>query len=91
MSVGRTVVEVIRLNDRVYVATKERSAPREKPVAVYLERTEDAEWIMPGDTLEWMGGSALWTPQTGERHHVPIPKIGYSGVPRPGQEDSCPA
>lgn len=84
MSVGGVVVEAIRLPDRWWINTRETVTNRE--CAIYVEHFESDEWLLAGDSLWWQGGRAYWTPQTRERQDVQIPRIGYSGVPRPTME-----
>lgn len=80
--VGGTVIEVIKLRDRVWVDTRDTYYPRDT-CAIYVRRTHDAEQVAEGDSLWWQGSEAYWTPQTLECVDRAIPRIGYSGVARP--------
>lgn len=91
MSVGGKVVEVIPLEDRIWVNTREQVwyPPEQRwhdgsECAIYVQRTFDAERIQPGDSLWWQGRDAYWTPKDRSVEDMPIPRIGYSGVSRPG-------
>lgn len=80
--VGGKVIEVIKLEGRVWVNVRDTHYQRET-CAIYVERTADAERIAVGDSLWWQGREAYWTPQTGEFEDRSIPRVGYSGVARP--------
>lgn len=81
--VGRKVIETITLNDRVWINCEGRFVE----CAIYVERTEEAESVSPGDSLWWQSNWAYWTAYDGElavgKEDVKIPRIGFSGVPRP--------
>lgn len=83
MSVGGKVTEVIIKEKSVYVDTDDNG----DACAIYMEKNESSERIRPGDIVWWQSGSAYWT--TADRKTVverDIPRIGYSGVPRPKLE-----
>lgn len=88
--IGGRVVETIILDDRVWVNITDY---RDES-AICLERTSAARTISPGDALWWNGVEAYWTPYETEDLHcerrvgpkdVPIPRVGFSGVPRPSK------
>lgn len=81
MSVGGRVVEVIVLQDRVWVNTREPSSGDE--CAIYVERTAKSRSISEGDSLWWQGRHAMWTPKNRAFFDMELERIGYSGVPRP--------
>jgi hypothetical protein len=62
MSVGGYVVETRVCADRVFIATKERTYPKDEPVCIYVELTPEARAISDGDSVWWQGGTAFWTP-----------------------------
>lgn len=98
MSVGGKVIEVLDCGDRVWVNTREQKWDADLRVmrdrrcvakgckcsecAVYVERTDAALLIEPGDSLWWQGRDAMWTPHAGGKSDRKLRRIGYSGVER---------
>jgi hypothetical protein len=59
--IGGIVTQTLRQPEgRVWVECEEEQSSRK--CAIYLERTVQAEMIMPGDSIWWQGGYAFWTP-----------------------------
>lgn len=84
--VGGTVIEVIKMDDRIWVNCKDTQWYGDE-CALYLEKTECSLGIEVGDALWWQGKKAYWTANSaGAKHDVAIPRIGYSGVSRPEGE-----
>lgn len=89
MSVGGRVIETIDCGDKVWVNTKERYWNGSKwklgdQCAIYVERNDNSLRIRFNDSLWWQGGKAYWTARDGSnKEDTPIPRIGFSGVPRP--------
>lgn len=85
MSVGGRVVETIDLPEqqRVWVNTEERASGER--CAIYVERTDAARAVSPGDSLWWQGEHAYWTPVKAGRpfSDYQLTRIGGSGVARP--------
>lgn len=96
--VGGTVTETIALPDKVWINTVDSHERRNDHCAIYVERTEQALRIKPGDSVWWQGGFAMWTPYSnlpsvrgkdaphqrgGVDYDIRIPRIGFSGVSRP--------
>lgn len=89
--VGGTVIEIIVLEDKVWLNCQEDGKPYlwNYQCAIYVERNEDSEEIRTGDKIWWQGEVALWTTKNrtvpGEKVAVDlhIPRCGFSGVPRP--------
>lgn len=89
MSVGGQVVETIDCGDVVWVDTRERYRNRDglwklcqRSVAVYVDRTDAALCIEPGDSIWWQGRDAMWTPRAGGRSDIRLKRIGFSGISR---------
>src|SRR4030095_14596049 len=85
MMIGGIVIEIIRLEDRIWVNAKNRTY--NETCAIYIECNRDSEAIRVGDSIWWQGQYAMWTPQTGEFKDRKIPRIGFSGVERPRTQD----
>lgn len=79
--IGGTVIEVIKLPNRIWVNCEEPDSTSK--CAIYVERNAASEQIQPADSVWWQGGFAMWTPYGHERTDVQIPRIGFSGVKRP--------
>lgn len=85
MSVGGKVVDVRPVSISKWWINTDDSKNPEFPnlCAIYVDPQGCP--IMEGDSLWWQGGTAYWTPQ--ERpfgvSDIPLPKIGFSGVPEP--------
>jgi 2'-5' RNA ligase/cation transport regulator ChaB len=78
-SVGGKVIETVEVApDRLWVNTLD---PGPTECAVFCD--PHGEKIQVGDSLWWQGAICYWTPQDRSRTDVKLPKIGYSGVPRP--------
>ena len=81
--VGGTVIETINAEDRIWVNCKDGA----DECAIYIELTDTARCVSPGDELWWHGRHAFWIPyHKGERvgpRDVKIPRIGNSGAPKP--------
>lgn len=79
MSIGGKVIEVVRVDERLWVNTVDSS--REE-CAIYVP---SAFSVGVGDKVWWQGSTAFWTrPEEGKERK--IPRIGFSGVPRPSEE-----
>lgn len=82
---------MIILPGKVWVDCVEQNSTSK--CAVYCERNENSEAIRPGDSFWWQCGYCMWTPylhtkakrgsKGGLDYDIRIPKIGYSGVPKP--------
>ena len=90
--VGGRVVETIILDDKVWINTTDGR----DECAIYVEKTPEARTASRGDKLWWQGGVAFWTPTDSDDLkgeditgpvEVELKRIGYSGVPRPKQDD----
>jgi hypothetical protein len=84
--VGGIVIEVINAPNKIWVNVKERRSSQ--TCAVYVEINSNSRKIKEGDFLWWQGGEAMWTPKgadgkCGVDYDIQIPRIGYSGVPKP--------
>ena len=100
--VGGTVEEVIPCAEgTIWVGCVETrpNPPARRPdrCAIYVEATDTAMRIAPGDIVWWQGQDAMWTPaknrkrpeaelRCGKDFDIRIPRSGYSGVPRPPAE-----
>jgi hypothetical protein len=98
MSVGGKVIEVLDCGDRVWVNTRKQvwdsnlktqldprcvaKGCKCSECAAYIERTDAALLIEPGDSLWWQGRDAMWTPRAGGKPDRKLRRIGYSGVRR---------
>lgn len=83
--VGGVVIETIVLPDRIWINCRDKR----DTCAIYVERNAKSEAIRVGDKLWWQGREAMWTPASGVSagwYDLRIPRIGYSGLPRPGTE-----
>jgi hypothetical protein len=76
---GGKVVEVITLEDRIWVNCREGH----DVAAVYVERNALSELIRPGDKLWWQGESAFWTTPDLSHVEVELERLSASGVGRP--------
>jgi hypothetical protein len=81
--VGGIVVEVIKLEDRVWVDCKDAVYLNDPTTAVYVVRNAVSELIRPGDKLWWQGDSAFWTTPDLKHVEVELERVGSSGVGRP--------
>jgi hypothetical protein len=99
--VGGIVIEVCDIPDRpgvLYVDCAERPYSKIQTCAIHVEKNATSDQITVGDSVWWQGRIAYWTPQAvratpagkrdGKDYDIPIPRVGYSGVPHPlrGQE-----
>lgn len=80
--VGGTVIEVIERGDRLWVNTSDPNYPRDT-CALYVKWTPESDQIREGDSFWWDQGHAYWTPRDRHVQDMPLPRVGYSGVPRP--------
>lgn len=88
MSVGGRVVEVVPVTPaKVWVNTDDAKPPRHPNLCAIFVDPEGYD-IQPGDSLWWQSGVAYWTPldRSFGASDIPLKKIGYSGVGRPGRE-----
>ena len=88
MSIGGKVVETIVLPEKVWVNTRDTDyGPRERTVAIYVERTPESRSISVGDIIWWQGDTAFWTPRSLGNNppfvEKKLKRVGFSGVPRP--------
>lgn len=84
--VGGTVIEVITLEDRIWINCRDSNQGRKDECAIYVERNAHSEAIRAGDVVWWQSQHAMWTPISADLRgfeDIKIPRIGYSGVPRP--------
>lgn len=85
--VGGVVIEVIDEQEKLWINAQERQSS--DTCAIYVEKNEVSQQIKVGDFIWWQGGEAMWTPddvdggKCGVDYDIQIPRIGYSGVPRP--------
>ncbi len=90
MSVGGKVVEVIELENKVWINTKEKETYTSS-TAIYVEKTPASRCVEIGDTVWWQGNYARWTPKcyvqksgkSGKDYDIKLERIGCSGVSRP--------
>lgn len=78
--VGGTVIEVVSISkDKVWINTQSKL----DKCGVYLN--PQGFNIQPGDSIWWQGKNCYWTPMLNPEgaFDIPLPKIGYSGVPKP--------
>ncbi len=94
--IGGTVVEVIELDDKIWINCEEESKPKwddknykVNQTAVYVEKTDAARCVENYDTIWWQGEYVLWTPRLtrvnvrNSPKDIKLKKIGSSGVKRP--------
>jgi len=89
--IGGTIIEIIELRDRFWVNCQDAVSPSQ--CAVFVSKTVHARCISEGDALWWQADQCYWTPacnmkrlkvlQCGVEFDIKIPKIGFSGMPRP--------
>lgn len=89
--IGGKVIEIIELHDRIWVNCQ--CQIHGDICAVFVQKTVHARCISEGDCLWWKADQCYWTPacnlnrmailQCGKDIDIPIPKIGFSGMPRP--------
>lgn len=89
--IGGKVLETITLRDRIWVNCQ--CQVYGDIAAVFVQKTVHARCISEGDALWWQADSCYWTPACnmnhmaflvgGEQFDIKIPKIGFSGMPRP--------
>jgi len=88
--VGGTVIEACHHPDdpsRIYVNVADKPYSRTQECAIHVEANADSEQIQMGDRLWWQGRLAFWTPADESRVEVKIPRLGYSGVRHPLQQE----
>ncbi len=78
MSVGGSVTETIDCGDVVWINTVDQY----QPCAIYVERTDQARAVSPGDHLWWQGAYAMWTPKGQPFVDKPLRRVGCSGISR---------
>lgn len=81
--VGGIVKEVVQLPDATWVDCQGTGSECHETRAIYIQRSEGIEL---GDKFWWQSGNAYWTPKLGNFSEFPIPRIGFSGVNRPTEE-----
>lgn len=85
MSVGGKVVDVVPVSPaKWWVNTDDSKTGTPNLCAVFVD--PQGHVIAPGDSLWWQGGKCYWTPidRPFGASDIELPKIGYSGVARPG-------
>jgi len=87
--VGGVVIEVIKLEDKIWVDTMDRKRLDDR-CAIYVERTDLSERIKPNDSLWWQGSFAYWTPKENRENNIgasdiEIKRFGFSGVSKPAK------
>jgi len=88
--IGGVVIEIIELNDRMWINCREKIGHHE--CAIYVEKTNKSRSISEGDIIWWQAGWAMWTPafnrgeygsRCGKDFDIRLKRIGYSGVNKP--------
>ena len=83
MSVGGKVIQVIELDDRIWVNTYDGH----DECAVYVHKTAEARRVEPGDSFWWQGRYVYWTPKAhvhgSGAYDIRIPRRSASGVSKP--------
>lgn len=89
--IGGTIIEIIELRDRFWVNCQDTVSPGQ--CAVFVQKTVHARCLSEGDAFWWQADKCYWTPacnmnrmavlRCGFDFDIPIPKIGFSGMPRP--------
>lgn len=85
--VGGVVVEVVPDGNRYWVNTDDHG----DECAIFVEKNANSDKIKPGDSVWWQGRDAMWTTKAVREgaegdSDIKIPRIGYSGVSRPGEK-----
>lgn len=96
--VGGIVIEVIQSVDSrpdvIWVNAKETVRGYNDEGAIYVEKNDTSLQIKSGDSIWWQGRFAMWTPKDvtdgkcGVDYDIQIPRVGYSGVARPEEENN---
>lgn len=91
--VGGTVVEIIELEDKIWLNCEEEVKPKwddknykVNQCAVYVEKTDAAKCVQIYDTIWWQGEHVMWNPRKAKFKDYKLKKIGNSGVKRPSIE-----
>ncbi len=90
--IGGIVLEVITLEDRIWVNCVDENEKSNEKCAIYVRRNETSERVRPADSIWWQGGKAMWTPygtdvKAGKctvDFDIHLTKLGCSGAERPG-------
>lgn len=95
--VGGTVIEIIPLDDRIWINCRDTTSPS-STCAIEVAKDAKARSVSEGDTVWWQDKFAMWTPaclqgkaggRSGIDFDIRLGKIGYSGVPRPTKGAAC--
>lgn len=85
--VGGVVTEIVPDGSRYWINTNDHG----DECAIFVEKNVNSDKIKIGDSVWWQGRDAMWTTKEvregakGESD-IKIPRIGYSGVSRPGEK-----
>lgn len=80
MSVGGKVIEVLTLDEKIWINTDDGTCE----CAIYVERDANSEQVKSGDVVWWQGSRAFWTTKDRKTHiEKVLIRIGFSGVSRP--------
>ena len=84
--IGGTVIEIIVLEDRVWINCREEATGN--VCAIYVERSNEARCVSERDTIRWEGEWASWNAKDRQgralgKPNIQLKRIGLSGVKRP--------
>jgi len=82
--VGGEVVDTVVFGERVWVEVRDGT----DTCTLYVDNTDAARCISPGDALWWQGENAYWTARNRKGAVIgcpdfPLERVGLTGAPRP--------
>lgn len=96
--IGGTVVEIIQLEDKIWLNCEEETKPKwddknykVNQCGVFVEKTAASKCVQIYDSIWWQGENVMWTPNKHRDNpklkDYKLKKIGNSGVKRPNVTD----